>query len=177
VRKTFNDARADRIGHLGYDDGDAITGLLRRVQQRRISNHENIDVGTRQLSRENRKKCRSAFSKAPLDNEILPFDVSKLPHTLQEAAPLTRLYRVRPRRDGEKPDAPKLDRLLRPRRQRPGRRAAESGDEVAPSKKNAHLALPVREPSGSSRRARVNRSATGGGPTSAQPEPISIVMT
>ena len=34
--------------------------------------------------------------------------------------------------------------------------AAESGDELAPSKANAHLALPC-EPSGPSRRAQVNR--------------------
>jgi hypothetical protein len=33
-------------------------------------------------------------------------------------------------------------RLLRPRRERPRRRAAESSDEFAPSKKNAHLPLP-----------------------------------
>jgi hypothetical protein len=36
-------------------------------------------------------------------------------------------------------------RLLRPRRERPCRRAAKEGDEVAPSKANAHLVLPCRE--------------------------------
>jgi hypothetical protein len=38
-------------------------------------------------------------------------------------------------------DAPQAVALLRLRRERPRRRAAESGDEVAPSKANAHLAL------------------------------------
>ena len=35
--------------------------------------------------------------------------------------------------------------LLRARRHRRNRRAAEEGDEVAPSKANAHLVLPCRE--------------------------------
>ena len=34
--------------------------------------------------------------------------------------------------------------LLRPRRERPSRRAAEPSDEFAPSKPNAHVPLPVR---------------------------------
>jgi hypothetical protein len=42
------------------------------------------------------------------------------------------------------PDAPHAPALLRARRQRPCRRAAEERDELAPSKANAHLALLVR---------------------------------
>jgi hypothetical protein len=41
----------------------------------------------------------------------------------------------------EHADAPHRLALLRARRERPCRRAAESGDEFAPSKANAHLAL------------------------------------
>jgi hypothetical protein len=39
------------------------------------------------------------------------------------------------------PDAPHALALLRARRERPSHRAAESGDELAPSKANAHQAL------------------------------------
>src|SRR6516165_6844004 len=47
----------------------------------------------------------------------------------------------------EHADAPHAVALLRLRRERPRRcRAAEETDEVAPSKKNAHLSLPRREP-------------------------------
>jgi hypothetical protein len=41
----------------------------------------------------------------------------------------------------EHADGPHAVALLRARRQRPSSRAAESGDELAPSKANAHLAL------------------------------------
>jgi hypothetical protein len=41
----------------------------------------------------------------------------------------------------EHADAPYAVALLRPRRQRPYGRAADSSDEFAPSKANAHLAL------------------------------------
>jgi len=44
----------------------------------------------------------------------------------------------------EHPDAPHAVALLRARRKRPRRRAAEERDELAPSK--AHLHLPVRAP-------------------------------
>jgi hypothetical protein len=44
----------------------------------------------------------------------------------------------------EHADPPHAVALLRPRRERPPRRAAESRDEFAPSKENAHLPLPER---------------------------------
>jgi hypothetical protein len=43
----------------------------------------------------------------------------------------------------EHADAPYAVALLRARRERPSRRAAERSDELAPSKANLHLALPV----------------------------------
>ena len=46
----------------------------------------------------------------------------------------------------EHADAPHTVALLRVRRERPRRRAAESGNEFAPSKANAHLPLLCREP-------------------------------
>jgi hypothetical protein len=46
----------------------------------------------------------------------------------------------------EHADAPHALGLLLLRRERPCRRAAEPGDEVAPSKANAHLALPCETP-------------------------------
>jgi hypothetical protein len=45
----------------------------------------------------------------------------------------------------EHADPPHAPALLRTRRDRPSRRAAECGDEVAPSKANAHLPLLCRE--------------------------------
>jgi hypothetical protein len=46
----------------------------------------------------------------------------------------------------EHADPPHPAALLRPRRERPRRRAAKRSNEFAPSKKNAHLALPYLEP-------------------------------
>jgi hypothetical protein len=43
----------------------------------------------------------------------------------------------------EHADALHARRLLRPCRERPCRRAAKPDDEVAPSKANGHLALPL----------------------------------
>jgi hypothetical protein len=45
----------------------------------------------------------------------------------------------------EHADAPHAVALLRPRRERPCRRAAKSSDEFAPSKPNAHVPLPCEE--------------------------------
>jgi hypothetical protein len=45
----------------------------------------------------------------------------------------------------EHADAPYAVALLRARRERPRRRAAESSDDFAPSKPNAHVPLPCEE--------------------------------
>ena len=58
----------------------------------------------------------------------------------------------------EHADAPYAVALLGARRERPSRRAAEERDELAPSKANAHLALPSPKGALSRRIARPKRA-------------------
>src|SRR5262249_42442502 len=62
----------------------------------------------------------------------------------------------------EQADAPHAAVLLRGRRERPRRRAAERSDEFAPSKANRHPALPCEE-THEGRIARYQRSVVGSG--------------
>jgi hypothetical protein len=89
-----------------------------------------------------------------------PIDVNASPTKLHSHVaangPTDARKRLRERREGRLPqgivfvarhehaDAPHAVALLRARRERPRRRAAERCDEFPPSKANAHLPLPVR---------------------------------
>src|SRR6516162_5921346 len=64
-------------------------------------------------------------------------------------------------------------RLLRTRRERPRRRAAESSDEIAPSKKNAHLALPCEPVDQVGDRGSTGDRTSGGRPSLARRRPRS----
>jgi hypothetical protein len=73
----------------------------------------------------------------------------------------------------EHADAPHAPALLRAHSKRPSRRAAEPGDELAPSKANAHLALlcwqKIARPSLYVLRSRMPRSGCGSKSPSTKP--------
>src|SRR5262249_20223612 len=79
---------------------------------------------------------------AHVESEILAFPPSETPHFLDEGGQIALIFHFSCRSTHEHADAPHAVALLRVRHERPRRRAAECGDEVAPSKANTHLALP-----------------------------------
>src|SRR5262249_61086463 len=81
------------------------------------------------LRRHRRKPIIPILGKAILDSDVLPLDKSGLVQALPECA--NQVLGAGRRRGAEKADH-WHHRLLRPRRERPRRRAAETDDELAP---------------------------------------------
>jgi hypothetical protein len=120
---------ADRVGMYGEHDWDRpgrLPGGLNFSGRRR---EDEVDIHVDQLVGEFGQLV-DVFRPSPLDDHILPLDITEV----MQARP-QRLYRSGPgsgRGEAKESDASDPRRLLRLRRDRPHRRAAEQRDELAP---------------------------------------------
>src|SRR6516164_661453 len=133
MRQAGNEAVADRIDGVSYNDGNRAGRLLQRTNAGGQAGDEDIHFRANEFRRQLRQAFVLAISRTPFADEILALDITEFTHPLLEST-------VQPPSDwcawqrGEKPDAPDLARLLRACRDRPRRRrAAEQHDELAPS--------------------------------------------
>src|SRR6516162_3610661 len=92
-----------------------------------------------------------------LDGDVSTLDKAGFAQSLEESSHPTWVLAGR---SAMQISDPRHYRLLRARRERPRRRAAESGDEIAPSKVNAHLPLPRPRRLGISAHARLPRTGS-----------------
>src|SRR4029077_13103459 len=74
-----------------------------------------------EVCRQTRQALEVTIGKAPLDEQILTFDVAKLPHSFQERSSILRGYGSRA--PGQKTDAPHFALLLSEGRNRASRSA------------------------------------------------------
>jgi hypothetical protein len=105
-----------RIADADHDDGDGGRRLLGRVRRRRAVGRDQIDRAAHQLRRGRRQPIRRPLAVAVLIGDVLPFDVAELAQSLSEGLPHRRIV--------EDTNARHLRRLLRMRRERPGRSGA-----------------------------------------------------
>jgi hypothetical protein len=109
--------------------------LPREQPERRAYRHSTAN----QVGHQCRQTIVSAAQPVVFDRRVLVVDIAGLTKAFAKCGciPLRAIFR----QPADQPDHGQRP-LLRPRRERPSRsRAAESSDEFAPSKANAHLAL------------------------------------
>ena len=129
---------------------------------------DNSHTTADQVSQQRRHRIGLTIQPVVLDRDILTFDIT---------GPLASHCGTPPRDQRQQRDA-KMEksndgqrRLLRVRRERPCRRAAESSDEIAPSKANAHLTLSCGPVDQAGDRGSTGNRAPAGRPTSARRRP------
>src|SRR5262245_7090171 len=126
-----DEAVSDGIGRVRHDDWNRAGCPLQRRQGGGYASHNDIKFQSHKLSHNLGKSLVLPLHGAPLDDEILSFDITQLAHPLLECS--IRAERSLARYCGEEANAPDLAGLLRSRlRERPGGcRTAEQRDECA----------------------------------------------
>src|SRR6516225_5106406 len=126
-RKARNQPRTDGISCLGHDDRDVTRRLLCRHSGRREPSDDDIDFETDQLSGQFRQPTDLSFRRSKLKSNVLPLNIPQVAQSLPKLPP--KLLRIDIAND-QCADRRHL-RLLRPRRERPRRRAAKQRYELA----------------------------------------------
>src|SRR5215472_18242151 len=125
-----DEAVSDGIGRVGHDDWNRAGCPLQRRQGGGYASNNDIKFQSHKLSHTLGKSLVLPLRGAPLDDEILSFDITQLAHPLLECS--IRAERRLARYCGEEANAPDLAGLLRPRGEWPRRRGpAEQCDELA----------------------------------------------
>jgi hypothetical protein len=84
MHQARDEAVSNRIGRVGHDNGNCGGCPLQRRQGSRYPGDKEIDFQSHELRRNLRKSLIPSFQRAPLDDEILSFDIAKLVHALHE---------------------------------------------------------------------------------------------
>ena len=125
-----NDPGGDGVADIQDDDWNRRGCALRRTRSRSPVGHDHVDLLTDKFGRERGELVVFLVGPAERDDEGLAFDVSEIPKAGSEC--LDTACKDRGGGRPEKSDSGR--RLLRARRDRPGGcRAADEGDELAPS--------------------------------------------
>src|SRR5262249_48070695 len=112
------------------NDRNPIARLHGRAYRCITEHHKNVDWQEREFTRQRRKTIHASFGAAIFHFEVTLLDVAEVAHPQQKLAAQVDCYRIR--RPGRFEIAKPHDfRLLRARRERPRRRAAEQSDERA----------------------------------------------
>src|SRR5262245_28430426 len=125
ARQAGDDTDADRIANGTHHDRYRSRCLLRRQRRRGAPRDDQVNRKRSQFGRHGGVAVIATFCKARYQPQILTLDIAIVPQLARK--PLDRRQGLR-RKD---PDGPHPLALLRARRQRPRRRAAESQDELA----------------------------------------------
>src|SRR5262249_37493900 len=123
-----NEPLRDRIGDLHEYNRHRSGGFPDDLQIFRGGRQDHLRPETDQLGRISLPQRSTASVPANIDVEILALNPSKLPERLHECRQIRLSHRISRRIAHQHADPP---RLLRSRRKRPRRRAAEQRDELA----------------------------------------------
>src|SRR5262249_39660627 len=129
--KTRDQAVSNRIGARRHDDWDSLRDSFRRPDCRCAFGHDDIQPQSNQLGCDLRKRVLLALGKAVLDANVLPLDPAVFLQCLTKCLNLPPPPRGARAARQEKANRPRSSRLLRARRERPRRRAADESDELA----------------------------------------------
>jgi hypothetical protein len=138
----LDEAAGDGVAHARKDDRDRPRLPLEGNGRRERGCQDDVGLQADQLLRE----CSYPIDVSAAPPKLHPHIAAIGPTQVRKPLRERRVAKLRLRivfvERQEHADAPHAVALLRPRRERPCRRAAECGHEFAPSKANAHLALP-----------------------------------
>src|SRR5262249_4909606 len=133
-----DESRSNRVSDSYHDDGNCGRCAASRIHRRRGPCDDDINIAVNKLSHSTGIVLECSLRPANVDGQILPFDVAAFAHTITERA-----QHGRHRRHGcEDPDAPNL-RLLRASRERPCRRTADEGYELAAPHSTTSATRPI----------------------------------
>jgi hypothetical protein len=130
---------ANGIGMVGEHDGNGFGRLSRGLDHRRRRREDDVDIHAHQLGREFRQLL-NPVRPAKFNDDVLALDI-----TVTAQARPQRLDPARAGRGGPEVEVSEprdFCRLLRARRERPHRRAADERDELA-SPENEHRPSPL----------------------------------
>src|SRR5215831_18073557 len=128
VRQTCDQAGAQRVGRRSHDDRDTLRCALRGADRSGAADYDDIDLRPQQIADQRGYRFDIITIMAKLVGDVAPFDITEVAHPAHEF--LAKWIVAR----GSRPDVPDtrgLAWLLRPRRERPRRRAAEQRYELA----------------------------------------------
>ena len=136
-----DEVQPDGIGAGAEDNGSCRGRRLSREHGRSTSaRDDHAHLPADQIGRQCRQSVVLTFRPTVFDRHILPFDITRFFQTLAERRDL---LAERSSRCGIKEADHRHRRLLRARRERPRRRAAEQGDEVAAFHSRTSLARAI----------------------------------
>src|SRR5262245_13423878 len=128
-RQTLDDACANRISRSREHDRDHRCRLLGRERRESVVRHDNIDLKPDELGGDLGKSLVASLGPAILDCEIAAVAPPQFPQSPNKGGSPFALCRCR---TGAQQANDRWLALLRARRQRPRRRAADERDELAP---------------------------------------------
>src|SRR6516162_9829758 len=128
MREAGNDAKGNEIGGDRRDDRNCRCRTLGGKNSRSVG-HDDMDVESNQLGRQSGEPVLMSICKAKFDVEVPAFDVAEVTKAIRKCVDGS--DKLGGRRRAQVPDPVKPLRLLRPRRDRPSRRATNQRDELA----------------------------------------------
>src|SRR5262249_28039592 len=129
-RQAGDETEANRVIRVREHDRDDRCRLLCRDDCWGCCRNNDIDLELDKLGRDLDEPLAASLRPAILDRNIAIFNPTELAQPLHKASARLALGKKRGR--AQEPDDRQLARLLRARRERPRRRAAEKRDELAP---------------------------------------------
>src|SRR5262249_24779662 len=121
--EAWHEPGAYGIADRDHDDGNRVGGLLGREARGHAEGCNNIHRATNERRRGLGESLRHSGAIRIVEGNVLAFEVTEIAQPVTEGVPVERVV--------DNADARDLARLLRGRRERPRRRAAESEDERA----------------------------------------------
>jgi hypothetical protein len=143
--KPGDDAAGDGIVHAHKDDRDRRRLALDGSGRRSRGCQDDVGLGGNQLLRDRPYPVDVTAGQPKVHPHVAAIGPTQARKRLRECRRATLHLRIVSVAPPEHADAPHPLALLRARRDWPCRRAAESGEEFAPSKPNAHVPLPCEE--------------------------------
>jgi hypothetical protein len=132
VAKAVDQAGVQRIDGVRVHDRNGLGRVHDGKRRRRRDHDDDVDVQPADLLREVLEALGPAMRVAPLDEEVAPLLIAVFAQGLEQRV-IEALMAM-----GDERHVPDLARLLREPIERPGRRGAKQGDEIASS--HGHLA-------------------------------------
>src|SRR5215468_2587385 len=129
TRQTCDQAAFQRVARRSHDERDALRCALRGADRSGAADYYDIDLRPQQIVDQRAYRFDIITIMAKLVGDVAPFDITEVAHPAHEFLAEWIVAR------GSRPDVPDTRRLawlLRTRRKRPRRRAAEQRDELAP---------------------------------------------
>src|SRR5262249_52880606 len=130
-RQAGDKTGAERIGDLSKYDRDHTSEPLYLRQHRRPRGHDHVRDRTDQFRRSGLFAGRIANAPAIVDAHVAAVGPAQPLQRVEERCNAHLTFAISLWVDDQHADAPRPLRLLRPRRERPRRRAAEQRDELA----------------------------------------------